>query len=286
MHVEFRGGEKDFLLLFSSEFFDLRKWLLLMTWKEINHVASHALTFLSFPLNCTGFSKDKPWFKGMCTKTLGSRLGNGRHCRYPWHLSAKHVLLASDLWPKWLCHQGAHCSKRTRMNHNSCCPHHCTHSLWNWLRPRSGQTCSLAGHWTQHCSICLDPSCDTQKCWTHLKDTPQDCNWLWWRIVRTMEGDAGKWGLSSGWITVRLCKWNEQKWANLCTKIWLCIPHRTRWIERCLCLRWQVPALTVNGYIASDVVPGSFDSMNFLEFIQEKVVHPNIVLLWIELNYH
>ncbi|KIJ98047.1 hypothetical protein K443DRAFT_629082 [Laccaria amethystina LaAM-08-1] len=47
-----------------------------------------------------------------------------------------------------------------------------------------------------------------------------------------------------------------------------------------------VTALTVDGYIASDVVPGSLDSMDFLEFIQEKVVRPNVVLPWIELNYH
>ena len=40
-----------------------------------------------------------------------------------------------------------------------------------------------------------------------------------------------------------------------------------------------VIALTVDGYIASDVVPGSFNSMDFLEFIQEKVVHSQVVLL-------
>lgn len=40
-----------------------------------------------------------------------------------------------------------------------------------------------------------------------------------------------------------------------------------------------VAALTVDGYIASDVVPGSFDSMDFLEFIQEKVVRSHVVLL-------
>jgi len=33
-----------------------------------------------------------------------------------------------------------------------------------------------------------------------------------------------------------------------------------------------VAALTVDGYIASNAVPGSFDSMDFLEFIQESVV--------------
>ena len=33
-----------------------------------------------------------------------------------------------------------------------------------------------------------------------------------------------------------------------------------------------VAALTVDGYIASHVIPGSFDSMDFLEFIQEEVV--------------
>ena len=47
-----------------------------------------------------------------------------------------------------------------------------------------------------------------------------------------------------------------------------------------------VAALTVDGYIASDVVLGSFDSMDFLEFIQEKVVHPHVVVLWIDFNYH
>lgn len=33
-----------------------------------------------------------------------------------------------------------------------------------------------------------------------------------------------------------------------------------------------VAALIVDGYIASHVIPGSFDSMDFLEFIQEEVV--------------
>ncbi|KAF9470297.1 hypothetical protein BDN70DRAFT_764483, partial [Pholiota conissans] len=33
-----------------------------------------------------------------------------------------------------------------------------------------------------------------------------------------------------------------------------------------------VAALSANGYIASDVVVGSFDSLNFLEFVQEKVL--------------
>ena len=36
-----------------------------------------------------------------------------------------------------------------------------------------------------------------------------------------------------------------------------------------------VATLTVDGYIASNVVPGSFDFMDFLEFIQEMVVHSN-----------
>ena len=36
-----------------------------------------------------------------------------------------------------------------------------------------------------------------------------------------------------------------------------------------------VAALTVDGYIASNVIPGSFDSMDFLEFIQEMVVRSN-----------
>ena len=34
-----------------------------------------------------------------------------------------------------------------------------------------------------------------------------------------------------------------------------------------------VAALTINGYIAVEAIPGSFDSMDFLEFIQEQVVH-------------
>jgi hypothetical protein len=33
-----------------------------------------------------------------------------------------------------------------------------------------------------------------------------------------------------------------------------------------------VTALTIDGYIASDAVPGSFGSIDFLEFIQEMVV--------------
>ena len=34
-------------------------------------------------------------------------------------------------------------------------------------------------------------------------------------------------------------------------------------------------ALSVDGYIACDVVPGSLDSIDFLEFVQEKVVGGN-----------
>jgi hypothetical protein len=34
-----------------------------------------------------------------------------------------------------------------------------------------------------------------------------------------------------------------------------------------------VAALTIDGYIAAEAIPGSFDSMDFLEFIQEQVVH-------------
>jgi transposase len=34
-----------------------------------------------------------------------------------------------------------------------------------------------------------------------------------------------------------------------------------------------VAALTIDGYIAAEAIPGSFDSVDFLEFIQEQVVH-------------
>lgn len=39
-----------------------------------------------------------------------------------------------------------------------------------------------------------------------------------------------------------------------------------------------VAALSVDGYIACDAMPGSLDSMDFLEFIQEKVVCSNFGL--------
>lgn len=35
-----------------------------------------------------------------------------------------------------------------------------------------------------------------------------------------------------------------------------------------------VAALAVEGYIALEVVPGSFDSMDFLDFVQDQVVCP------------
>ncbi|KAF8234210.1 hypothetical protein L208DRAFT_1156751, partial [Tricholoma matsutake] len=35
-------------------------------------------------------------------------------------------------------------------------------------------------------------------------------------------------------------------------------------------------AMTVNGYLATHVVPGSYDSLEFYKFVQEKVVHPEI----------
>ena len=41
-----------------------------------------------------------------------------------------------------------------------------------------------------------------------------------------------------------------------------------------------VAALGVDGYIACDVMPGSLDSVDFLEFIQEKVVGSNFGLLY------
>ena len=34
-----------------------------------------------------------------------------------------------------------------------------------------------------------------------------------------------------------------------------------------------VAALTINSYFVVEAIPGSFDSMDFLEFIQEQVVH-------------
>jgi len=37
----------------------------------------------------------------------------------------------------------------------------------------------------------------------------------------------------------------------------------------------MVAALTVDGYIASHIVPGSFDSIDFIDFIQEQVVMPS-----------
>lgn len=38
-------------------------------------------------------------------------------------------------------------------------------------------------------------------------------------------------------------------------------------------------ALSTKGYIGTTVVPGSFDSMDFLEFVQEQVVRLSIILL-------
>ena len=39
-----------------------------------------------------------------------------------------------------------------------------------------------------------------------------------------------------------------------------------------------VAALTIDGYIAAEAIPGSFDSIDFLEFIQEQVVHSTYIL--------
>jgi hypothetical protein len=45
-----------------------------------------------------------------------------------------------------------------------------------------------------------------------------------------------------------------------------------------------VAALTIDGYIAADAVPGSFDSIDFLEFVQEQVVCPLFAYLPILMN--
>ena len=220
-----------------------------------------------------GQSAHQQWPQRHCDSFIQLRLDNTWRFRGLIHLSPQYLSMATQHRTIWHCQPSISHPWTCPSCHKSCSHSH-GESLPRRIWPLPGQSPDLAFFSSQHLHISINPATYTHGGWPYTQSSPEDWNEdLRQQFCNAINDPNLFAGDGSEFVVLDETSKNEHTWAR--THGRSLSGERAQledvfvWGDRFSLLA----ALTIEGYMAVRVVEGFFDAHEFLDFVQEEVVH-------------